>query len=208
MADRTGTTGIDPDLFEQVWALAKELNGREKHFNDLQSRYRTLASTWLLAAFGGIGFVLSTKLEAPISSQLIVMSIALAGSAGIMLLWVLDVLVYHDLLVAGYVLGKQLEEVFTWIPPVRKSFRELTQGPAVRWYIAAFYISGITILCLIAAVSSWCLWIWFRILVILYWLTLVVLIVVWTKRALKRKRSLDKLTLWDPSQLATAPSTH
>ncbi len=110
-----------------------------------------------------------------------------------MLLWVLDVLLYHDLLIAGYVVGKRLEELFLWLPPVRSNFSRLTEGTAVRWYIAAFYISGITILCLIASANCW---FWRRGLsyylagIVLFWLVLDTLIVGWTKRALKRKRNL------------------
>ncbi len=146
MSNPITITNVDKEFFDRVWALVKGLEDREKHFNDLQSRYRILASTWLLAAFAGIGFVFSTTLKAPVSTELVATSTALAGATGIMLLWVLDVVVYHDLLIAGYVAGKRLEDLFQWLSPVRTNFSKLAQEP-VRWYIAAFYMTGISILC-------------------------------------------------------------
>ena len=198
MSDPVALANVDKDLFDRVWALMKGLEDREKHFNELQSRYRTLASTWLLAAFAGIGFVMSTRLTTPVSTEVVAAAIALAGATGIMLLWVLDVVVYHDLLIAGYVAGKHLEDLFQWLPPVRTNFAKLARGP-VRWYIAAFYMTPISILCFIAAVSCW---FWrgefsgFLAAIVLFALVLDVVIVVWTRRALKRK---DKLPPWRPA---------
>ncbi len=197
MSDPVTLANVDKHLFDRVWALMRGLEDREKHFNELQSRYRTLASTWLLAAFAGIGFVFSTSLTTPVSTEVVAAAMALAGATGIMLLWVLDVVVYHDLLIAGYVAGQHLENLFQWLPPVRTNFAKLAQEP-VRWYIAAFYMSGISILCFIAAVSCW---FWqggysgFLAAIVLFALVLDVVIVVWTRRALERK---GKLPPWRP----------
>lgn len=200
---RTDLATVDKELFNRVWDLVKELDDREKHFNDLQSRYRTLASTWLLAAFAGCGFVFSKALTAPVSSHLIAIFIALAGACGIMLLWVLDVVVYHDLLIAGYVAGRRLEETFEWLPPVRRTFDKLREGP-VRWYIANFYIVGITILLLIAAVTCW---FWrggyshYLLAIIVLGILLDGLIVLCTRAALERKA---RLKPWQPIILPPA----
>ncbi len=47
---------------EQLWNTYRELGEMERHFGNAQSRYRALASTWMLAAIAGIGFVLSKDL--------------------------------------------------------------------------------------------------------------------------------------------------
>lgn len=65
----------------------------ERHFNTVQSGYRTLASTWLLAAFAAIGFVLSTKLTLLVPRELVIAGIGMAASIGIYLLWIIDLLV-------------------------------------------------------------------------------------------------------------------
>lgn len=41
------------DLFDCVWKIVQECGEEERHFNQLQSVYRGIASSWLLATFGG-----------------------------------------------------------------------------------------------------------------------------------------------------------
>jgi hypothetical protein len=135
-------------LFRRVWEYTKAFDDREKHFNDLQSRYRALASTWLLAAFGGIGFVLSTDLKMAVPKDAIVAGIAVVGALGIALLWVVDVLVYHELLIASHVAGQQLEKALSWLPPIRTHFSVKKKHWPVRKYIALFYVAGVNVLCL------------------------------------------------------------
>ncbi len=190
-------------LFDRIWAILKSLDEREKHFNDLQARYRTLASTWLLATFAGIGFMFSDKVEPPIPREIVSVMIAVAGAIGISLLWLIDVLIYHDLLIAGYAVGKQLEDLYPWLPPVRSNFSLLTRGPAVRWYVAAFYLAGIAVTCLIG--SGICVFwkspqkTWWLVAVLAVGIFLDSVIVYFTCRALQRKRDLPH---WSPHGVA------
>lgn len=182
---------VRPPLYDRVWAVLEALDEREVHFNEQQSRYRALASTWLLAAFAGIGFLYSEKVQTPVPRDLIAVLIAMGGAIGVALLWVVDVLVYHDLLVAGYAVGQQLEQAFPWLPPVRSNFSLLTRGPAVRWYIAGFYIAAIAVLVLLAAViSGLSARYWWLGSVLLLGSIIVSLIIYFTRRALRRKREL------------------
>lgn len=57
-----GDEPVTPESPALVWQMYSGLTEQCQHFNTLESSYRTLASTWLLAAFGGIGFLLK---EAP-----------------------------------------------------------------------------------------------------------------------------------------------
>lgn len=92
---RHGVEDLSHETFDRVWSLVTELGLQERHFNDLESRYRALASTWLLAAFFGMGFVISQEtLTLPFDRLLVVAGIGLAGTVGIALLWNLDLLVY------------------------------------------------------------------------------------------------------------------
>ena len=43
---------------DQVIQLVNHIGDQEKHFNGLETQYRLLASTWLLASLGAIGFLL------------------------------------------------------------------------------------------------------------------------------------------------------
>lgn len=89
----------------------KELGTYERHFNQMQSVYRSLASTWLLATFAGIGYIFheSSTYFGGIDVRLAASMIALAGGTGIFLLWIIDVMVYHALLVAVTEESEKLE---------------------------------------------------------------------------------------------------
>lgn len=69
-------------------ALLQEMGNYERHFNQLQSTYRSFASAWLLAAFGAMGYVLTQtepdKLLLP--TNWLVAAVALAACIGIVLL--------------------------------------------------------------------------------------------------------------------------
>jgi hypothetical protein len=148
---------ISAEFFNRAWEIVKACDDREKHFNGLQAGYRTLASTWLLAAVGGMAFALSTDLKVPLPREALVSGLAVAGALGIALLWVLDVLVYHDLLIVGHTVGKHLEQSLSWLPPIRSRFKVRRQHPPVRVLVAIFYIAGVDVLCVAAVVTllSW-----------------------------------------------------
>jgi len=61
MSDRDSIKSLDAKEFEVVWKFYTEIGALERHFNQLQNHYRTLASTWLLAAFAAIGFLISQQ---------------------------------------------------------------------------------------------------------------------------------------------------
>lgn len=85
----------------------------ERHFNQLQATYRALASTWLLAAFTGVGFtILNAKSiqSIPVDWLLMAAGVALAGAIGIGLIWNLDLLVYHRLLDVIFHTARTIEE--------------------------------------------------------------------------------------------------
>lgn len=153
---------VSPRLYGRVWKILQALDERERHFNNLQTRYRALASTWLLASFTGIGFLFTTRLEVSDGLNLqqtdLAIFVAVAGQVGLSLLWVLDLLVYHDLLVASYAIGSNLEKRFDWLPPIRKNFSRLRDPQKVRWRIAQYYLGGIgilgTVAMLIAVVTA------------------------------------------------------
>ena len=84
----------DSDRPEFVWKMYTELSVSLRHFNELQRVYRALASTWLLAGFGGMAFALDKRKE----DWLLLAFISGATLLGIAALWVLDVRVYHRLL--------------------------------------------------------------------------------------------------------------
>jgi hypothetical protein len=130
---------------ERIWNVYVELGLSERHFNTLQSSYRTLASTWLLAAFAGIGFVLSTEVELFIPKELVMAGIGLAASIGIYLLWFIDLLFYQALSSASFQEARILELRYAWLPQVRDNMRGILQGKGVST-VMWFYIVAVGIM--------------------------------------------------------------
>jgi hypothetical protein len=138
---------ISPQLFDRVSRLVEENGVQERHFNDLQSRYRAMASTWLLAAFIGIGFVISEeRLALQFDPLLLVSAIGVAGTVGILLLWMIDLMVYHRLLESVFFEGIKLEDKYSWLPQIRHGMLSgpLTKGVANR--TVYFYAAIATVL--------------------------------------------------------------
>ena len=104
----------------------KELGTYERHFNQMQSVCRSLASTWLLATFAGIGYIFEKfTTYGSTGVRLAAALVALAGGTGISLLWIIDVVVYHRLLVAVTEQSKKLEtEHKNVLPQLREAFEK------------------------------------------------------------------------------------
>ena len=96
---------IDKEEFEQVFSILQEIGAEERHFNELNVKYKTMASTWLLSVFAGIGYILINNIE---PKYLFISVVGFAGSAGILLLWLIDLRVYQQLLSANFVEGLEL----------------------------------------------------------------------------------------------------
>jgi hypothetical protein len=126
---------------EAVCKLFSEFLTSERHFNELQSRYRTMASGWLLAVFGAVGFILTKTLPSDIlpDKLLIIALIGLGGALGILLLWNLDLRVYHKLLLAGFDEGKKFEQVHPWLPQIHQEMEKYTHTHRVTRQVAYFY---------------------------------------------------------------------
>lgn len=95
---------------EDYLRLNESLLAGERHFNQVQASYRRLASTWVLAAFGGMGYV-ATQLE-PTSSTLhgeLFFGLGLAAAIGVFLIWLIDHQAYFQLLESNFLEGLRLE---------------------------------------------------------------------------------------------------
>ncbi|MBE1162779.1 hypothetical protein [Dyella acidiphila] len=89
--------------------VLKEIGSNERHFNTIQAEYRKLASGWMIAALGAMGWVHS-HLKDEHATRLACL-IAMGSSIGVALLWLLDRGVYHALLVANCVAAERLERL-------------------------------------------------------------------------------------------------
>ena len=91
----------------EVIDLISQISDQEKHFNGLETQYRLLASTWLLASLGATGYIMKDDNSISLNPDklLLIGAIGFLGSIGILLLWVLDIKVYHKLLNSVFMQG-------------------------------------------------------------------------------------------------------
>ena len=142
-----------------VWEAYKSLSDGQNHFNDLENKYRTLAATWMLAYFAGIGFMLTLDPSRSVASrEYIIIALSVLHSFGIWMLWNIDIRVYHRLLDSLFVEALQMERVHEWLPQVRTKMvfsqyvnvHHVKPEAGVMSRIRLFYASGIGVSLLIA----------------------------------------------------------
>ena len=136
-------TSINLLSLEQALGELDRLTASEKHFDGMKSTCRALASTWLLATFGALGFVLTEDLHGVLSLKVIALGLGMCGATGIFLLWMLDLLVYHRLLDASFMEGLRLEAGFPQAPQVRHRMVASQPGGQTTFYEVWFYIGGV-----------------------------------------------------------------
>jgi hypothetical protein len=136
-----------------VIQLFLEIGASERHFNTIEATYKGLASSWLFASFTAIGFVLSREqLPLHLNPELLGCAIAVLGIVGITLLWIIDVLVYHQLLDSWFKQGILLEKQNPWMIPVRTNMLQSTKGKGVLPRVVWFYIAADLSLIIVAAI--------------------------------------------------------
>ena len=131
-------------------AYFAELGAYERHLNDTQARYRALTSSWLLAAFAGIGFLLSNELSLKIDKEVLVGAFALAAAFGVGMLWNLDVRMYHRLLEAVFKAADDFELKHAEGPRLRECMKSALVWPAGPRRVGTFYLGTCALLLLIA----------------------------------------------------------
>lgn len=125
--------------------MIAEIGLAERHFNEIEARYRLLTSTWVLATFTGFGFILKTD-GLPFAKEIIICAIGIASSIGVQLLWIIDQLVYHRLLDANHVEGFKLELKNPDLPQVRRNMFKMFQSVNGVTFHVRFYYLGCSII--------------------------------------------------------------
>jgi predicted kinase len=126
--------------------LLVEYGNYERHFNQLQGVYRGLASTWFLACYAGIGFLYSSNLKAfPIPINLAASLTLLAVATIIILFWLLDVMVYHKLLLSVLKASEKVEKEANLIE-LREFMKQSTFKFNVRRAVSIYYLLPIGVL--------------------------------------------------------------
>jgi len=142
--------------FDQLMEIYNHIGEEERHFNGLELEYRKLASHWLLVTLGAIGFVLSKKEVVPINIWALVIGICIAASVGILVIWFLDMKVYHELLHAAFREGVKLEREFPQLlPQIRNNMVKSQLGGDIIKRVMLYYFFSILLLAIIVNISVW-----------------------------------------------------
>ncbi|MFH0759855.1 MAG: hypothetical protein V2B15_21385 [Bacteroidota bacterium] len=130
---------IDKSIIE----IYKELGTFERHFNQIQNVFKGLASTWFLAAFAAIGFIYSKSFPCgfPTMYELASSLVSLTVATVIIMFWIMDVLIYHKLLLASLKKSKKIEKKNKDYPKLRKTMNRYTKLLNVRTASSIFYIT-------------------------------------------------------------------
>lgn len=123
------------------WEMIKTITEAEHHFNNLCFKIRTLASTWLLATFAGVGFLISKPINPGLKVESIIVLLCWVGSFGILVLWVLDLQIYQKILNAWFNARKPIERRNPNYPQIRKAIKATQPGGRATNLIKVFYVS-------------------------------------------------------------------
>jgi len=144
--------------FNQLMEIYNHVGEEERHFNSLEVEYRKLASQWLLVSLGAIGFILTKQELVHLNQWVLVTGVCLAASIGILVLWLLDLKVYHELLHSAFKEGVKLEDEFPLLlPQIRNNMVNSLRGGDIIKKVILFYFFSILLLLVIANISVWML---------------------------------------------------
>lgn len=124
-----------------VYGFYNQLTAHKEYFSSMQNRYRSLASTWILAGFFGIGFLQSSNnADSPINSFLGILLLCFCVSFGVALLWFLDIVLYQRLWWGAVVELARLENAHGWLPKVNLNTLTMKRNKKYRFFQSRFYI--------------------------------------------------------------------
>jgi hypothetical protein len=142
--------------FDQLIEIYNHIGEEERHFNTLEVEYRKLASQWLLVSLGAIGFILTKPELVPLNVWVLVIGVCVAATVGILVLWLLDLRVYHELLHSAFKEGVKLEDEFPLIlPQIRNNMVNSLEGGDIIKKVILYYFFSILLLILVANIAVW-----------------------------------------------------
>ena len=126
-----------------------------KHFERLQTHYRIISSTMLLATFAAIGFILSSQVKLlPIDISIAIFFIGLLSLTALTSLWYLDLFLKERLLISHFVEAIKLEKKTDWLPKVHINILKNQNHKEAPSKKIVFYLGSGTTLILIMGISS------------------------------------------------------
>lgn len=122
---------------DEYWKFAES----ERHFNEIQSGIRNLASGWMLAAFAAIAILLKSdpNVKWLVSPAVLVGVISFMATLGLLVLWINDQLVYQRLLDCGFIMALKMEYDNPQLPPIRSMMMYAAEGRGMSRWMTHFY---------------------------------------------------------------------
>lgn len=126
-----------------AYGLYSKIESYQSHYNAVKTKYKVLGLTWILATFAGIGYLLAGKeVGLPISKLIAISLLCLVSSSGLLLIYFLDISIYHRLLEALYRGALELENKNPFLAKTNHTMKPLlfkhNTGPEV--LDALFYV--------------------------------------------------------------------
>lgn len=146
------------NIDEQALLFYQTVQQYEHHFNGIEFEVRKLASTWLIISFAAIAFLIRGDLvesQSLIGAVPLIAMIALLAQVGLFMLWILDQMVYHNLLDAVFTTALHIERNNPDLPPVRSAMRRISGGTGMARYLKLFYVVPMIVFAAIAAAATW-----------------------------------------------------
>lgn len=132
----------------------------EQHFNTIQAGIRNIASGWMLAAFGAIAVLLQMdeKTTWMVPPMVLVVVVSFMATAGLLVLWICDQMVYQRLLNAVFLLGLKWEYDNPELPPVRAMMMHTAEGRGMSRWMTLYYTIPMWAFLVTSIVSGALLW--------------------------------------------------
>jgi len=95
------------------YGINSKLRVYQYHYNASKVKNKLVSMTWIIASFVGFGYLLSgQEVGLPLNTLTTISLLACLSTIGLMLLWFLDVVVYHRLIESIFTEQLILEDTF------------------------------------------------------------------------------------------------
>jgi hypothetical protein len=146
---------LDENSKSITYGLFSQLCALQNFYSRIQSNYKKVALTWLIAALIGIGYIFSKEISGlPFHRIYIAIFVSLAGMCGITLLWFIDIIIYQTYFYGVVVEQFKLEKANLWLPRININTGLLQFNAKTTVLQGYFYIGCNLIFLLIIMIMS------------------------------------------------------
>ena len=105
-----------------IYGLFGQLCSLQNFYSRIQSNYKKVALTWLIAVLIAIGYVFSKEVTGlPFHPTYVALFISISGMFGITLIWFLDIIIYQTYFYGVVVEQIKMEKDYRWLPNINSN---------------------------------------------------------------------------------------